>query len=167
MQANFQVFNMIQRIQSIYLVIVIILLSVVTSGVTIFRYVTENVVYKLNSFGFNGYDKVSDKVVELNSYPVYISTIALAMLAFLTLMSYKNLARQLKLARMTFFIYLLLTIALVVFSLIGGDKLIEGEFKRELASGYLLFVAGLPFAFLANISIKRDKNLIDSLNRLR
>lgn len=158
---------MIQRIQTLYLAIVIILLSIVTTGTTIFRYVTDTTIYKLNSFGFNGYDIKTDQVIELNSYPLYISTISLVLLTFITLMSYKNLPKQLKLARTTFFLYLMLTIGMVVFSLMGGDAFISEPFKRELGTGYILFVAGLPFAFLANISIKRDKALIDSLNRLR
>jgi len=164
---KFQVNSMIQRIQTIYLAIAIIVLSIVTTGTTIFSYVTDTMVYKLNSFGFNGYDKSTDKLTEVNSYPLYISTIALVLLAFMTLMSYKNLTRQLKLARMTTYIYLLFTIVLVIFSFFGGEHLIAAEFKRELGLGYLLFVAGLPFCFLANIAIKRDKALIDSLNRLR
>jgi amino acid transporter len=158
---------MIQRIQTLYLVIAMVFLSIVTAGSTIFKYITDETVYKLNSFGFNGYDKVTDKVVELNSYPLYISTISLVLLAFITLMAYKNLTRQLKLARTTFYIYLMLTIGMVVFSFVGGDAFIAENFKRELGAGYLLFVAGLPFSFLANIAIKRDKSLIDSLNRLR
>lgn len=158
---------MIQRIQTLYLAIVIILLSIVTTGSTIFRFVTDSTIYKFNAFGFNGYDKASDKLTELNSYPLYISTIALVLLAFITLMSYKNLAKQLKLARTTFFIYLMLTIGMVIFSFAGGDAFISEPFKRELGTGYILFVAGLPFTFLANLAIKRDKALIDSLNRLR
>lgn len=158
---------MIQRIQTLYLIIAMTFLAIVTSGSTIFRYVTEKTVYKFNSFGFNGYDKVTDELTELNGYPMYVSTISLILLAFLAMMSYKNLGRQLKLARMTFYIYLMLTIGMVVFSFIGGDAFLDVPFKRELGSGYLLFVAGLPFTFLANIAIKRDKSLIESLNRLR
>ncbi len=158
---------MIQRIQSIYLALAIILLSIVTSGTTIYRFVTEKLYYRLTVFGFHGYDKKTDELVEIHSYPLYLSAIALVLLCFITLMSYKNLTRQLKMVRMTFYLYLLFTILLVVFSFAGGEKLIEGEFKRELGAGYALFVIGLPFVFLANLSIKKDKSLIDSLNRLR
>jgi len=33
--------------------------------------------------------------------------------------------------------------------------------------GFILFVAGFPFTFLANTGIKRDRNLLKSLDRLR
>ena len=49
-----------------------------------------------------------------------------------------------------------------------GDSMISVETtKREMGLGYLLFLCGFPFTFLANIGIKRDKNLLDSLDRLR
>ncbi|MFK7784566.1 MAG: DUF4293 family protein [Crocinitomicaceae bacterium] len=49
-----------------------------------------------------------------------------------------------------------------------GDNLIEGEeLKRELGLGFYLFVVGLPFSFLANVGIKRDKRLLDSIDRIR
>ena len=37
---------------------------------------------------------------------------------------------------------------------------------REVGLAYWVFIAGLPFSFLANIAIKRVKNLLDSLKRL-
>ena len=43
----------------------------------------------------------------------------------------------------------------------------DDETKRELGLGFFLFVLGFPFCFLAQLGIKRDKKLLDSLNRLR
>jgi glycopeptide antibiotics resistance protein len=82
-------------------------------------------------------------------------------------MGYKNLKRQLKLVRTAFYIYLLLVITLIIFSSVGLSNFTNEPLKRELGLGFFLFIAGLPFVFLANLSIKRDKKLIDSLNRLR
>ncbi|MGB1518015.1 MAG: hypothetical protein ACPG8K_02815 [Crocinitomicaceae bacterium] len=48
----------------------------------------------------------------------------------------------------------------------GQDRFAESV-TRELGIGFLLFVLGFPFIFLANVAIKRDKKLLDSLNRLR
>ena len=89
------------------------------------------------------------------------------MFLFVTLMGYKNLKRQLKLVRTSFYIYFLMVIGLVVFSSVGFGNLTNEPLKRELGLGFFLFISGLPFVFLANLSIKRDKKLIDSLNRLR
>ena len=47
-------------------------------------------------------------------------------------------------------------------------KLLDEETaSREMGLGFLLFVVGFPFTFLANTGIKRDKKLLDSLDRLR
>ena len=43
----------------------------------------------------------------------------------------------------------------------------ENNAGQELGLGYIFFIAGLPFSFLALIGVKKDKNLLDSLNRLR
>jgi hypothetical protein len=161
--------QMIQRIQTIYLAVSMILLSIVATGSEVFRFVGNDFYFVFNSYGISQYanSSTSGKAEVVNAYPFYISLIAIVLLLFVTLMAYKNLSRQLKLVRIVFFLYLLLTIALVVFSFIGENQFEGGPFKRELGLGYLLFVLGLPFVFLANISIKRDKGLIDSLNRLR
>ena len=160
---------MIQRIQTIYLAVSMILLSIVATGSEVLRFVGNDSYFVFNSFGISQYANASTsgKAEVVDAYPFYISLIAIVLLLFITLMAYKNLSRQLKLVRIVFFLYLLLTIALVVFSFIGENQFEGGPFKRELGLGYLLFVLGLPFVFLANISIKRDKGLIDSLNRLR
>ena len=158
---------MIQRIQSVYLFLVIILLSLVTFGAEIFSFATELSTFTFSSYGLHEYDLKTGELLSRSAYPFYLSLSGLILLVFITLMSYKNLNRQLKLARLSFYIYLLFVVALLVFSTIGGKYVAEGIIKRELGLGYFLFIAGLPFAFLANIGIKRDKNLIDSLNRLR
>ena len=157
---------MIQRIQTLYLAIVIILLSLVSFGMEIISFASETVTYSLTSYGILSYDE-SGTLTGSQSYPLYISSFALIALAFLSIMSYRNLARQLRLARMTFYIYFLLVFALFLFSIFGSSHVAEGELQRQLGLGYFFFIAGLPFAFLANLGVKRDKNLIDSLNRLR
>jgi len=99
--------------------------------------------------------------------PFFLSVISFILFIFITLMAYKNLNRQFKLARGIFFIYLLLLIAVIIYAVIGGGTLTNEPTKRELGIGFLLFILGFPFSFLAQLGIKRDKKLLDSLNRLR
>lgn len=159
---------MIQRIQSVYLAIAMILLSIVAVGADVFHFVGKHSSFVFDSFGIHQV-KIGngEGLMPVSKYPLYIGLIALVLLLFITLMGYKNLNRQLKLVRTTFYIYVLMIIALVVFSVVGIDDLSDDPLKRQLAAGFFLFVAGLPFVFMANLSIKRDKGLIDSLNRLR
>jgi uncharacterized membrane protein YhaH (DUF805 family) len=82
-------------------------------------------------------------------------------------MAYKNVNRQFKLGRTVFFLYFL-SLTAIFFLSIWGDGLVEGKTtSREMGLGYWLFIIGFPFSFLANIGIKRDKKLLDSLDRLR
>jgi len=158
---------MIQRIQTAYLAIAIILLAIVTCGTSLFSFIGETSRYTFSSYGVVEYTLEDGLLMSQKSYPFYVGTIALALLCFICLMSYKNLERQFKLGRTIFFIYFLMLVSVVLLS-VFGDALIDVESKgREMELGFLLFVAGFPFTFLANTGIKRDKKLIASLDRLR
>ena len=97
----------------------------------------------------------------------FIGTIALILLMFIALMSYKNLNRQFKLGRTVFFLYFIMLISIILLSTFGNKLLQVEATTRAMDLGFILFVIGFPFTFLANTGIKRDKNLLDSLDRLR
>lgn len=158
--------EMIQRIQTIYLLIAMLLLAFVTVGVDFFSFVSEEFRYNFNVYGIQKVALSNNEIAETTNYPIYISTICLILLAFITMMSFKSLDRQFKLGRTLFGLYFVFLIALIIFSFIG-DTMIEEEVKREMGLGFFLFASGFPFTFLANTGIKRDKKLLNSLDRLR
>ncbi|NBW59049.1 MAG: DUF4293 family protein [Crocinitomicaceae bacterium] len=160
---------MIQRIQSIYYILAMICLSLLLSGMEIFRFVGSKTYYVFSAFGLES-GNVSDpqgNLQPLSKMPFFLTLISFILFIFIALMGYKNLTRQFKLARTIFFIYLLLIVSLVIFAIMGGGMLSADETKRELGLGFFFFVLGFPFCFLAQLGIKRDKKLLDSLNRLR
>lgn len=155
-----------QRVQTLYLGIAIVLLGIVTAGSTLFSFIGESR-YTFSSFGITQYELNSNKAMDHQTFPMMVGTIALALLCFICIMSFKNLNRQYKLGRMIFLLYFFSIIGVVVLSFIG-DSLLDAETtKREMGVGFYLFIAGFPFTFLANIGIKRDKRLLESLDRLR
>lgn len=156
---------MIQRIQTLYLAVSMILLTIVSMGVSIINFVAENEVHTFSVYGWTTYD-MQGKVTAHDGFPYYIITIGLILLIFLCIMSYKKLAFQLKIGRLILVLYFLSIVGLLILTTFGADFFSE-EVSRELGAGYLIFVLGLPFIFLANIGVKRDKKLLDSLNRLR
>ena len=81
---------MIQRIQTVYLAIVIILLSIVTFGSTLFSFVNEELRFSFTSFGISGFDLESGKLVQQQNFPIYAALIALILLACAALFSYKT-----------------------------------------------------------------------------
>ena len=157
---------MIQRIQSVYLAIAIILLSTVAVGLELFSFVTDSASYVFSSYGVTEYD-ASGTFVAQKHYPIYVGLIALILLAFICLMSYKDLKRQFKLGRTVFYLYFLMIVSMLCLSIFGDSILGLEEATRQLSLGFYLFVAGFPFSFLANTGIKRDKRLLDSVDRLR
>lgn len=158
---------MIQRVQTLYLTIMIILLSIVTFGSTLFSFMNERSRFEFNSYGIVEYTKSDRHIVSTENFPFFIGTIALILIGFLTLMSYKKLDRQFKLGRMTFYIYFVMLISVITLAIFGGSILSVDTGRREMGIGFFLFVAGFPFSFLSNTGIKRDKKLLESLDRLR
>lgn len=159
---------MIQRIQTVYYIISMFLLGILLSGMDLLRFVTTDSYYSFNVHGITQHFTDSKLTpVQTKSVPLYLSVIGLILLQFVVIMSYKNLNRQFQLARSIFFLYLLILIAFVVFASIGYSPSKSIETTRELGLGFIFLVLGFPFAFLGQIAIKRDKKLLDSLNRLR
>jgi amino acid transporter len=157
---------MIQRVQSLYLLISVVCLSIVSFGSSIIAFETKTGYFTLSSYGVQEFNQ-TNKLVNFSSFPFYISIIILILLCILTIFSYKNLKQQLKFGRLTLFIYFLLCILLVVLSFMGNTITGQEIVSKRVGLGFFLFATGLPFVFLANVGIKRDKNLLDSLNRLR
>lgn len=158
---------MIQRIQSVYLAVMMILLSFAAFSTNFFSFLSDTNKYSFGAYGIVNYEIKTNSLVSNQFFPIFIGIIALILLAFLTLMSYKNVNRQFRLGRMVFFIYFLFLISLFVLSIWGNKLLSEPAETREMGLGFLLVVLGFPFSFLANLGIKRDKQLLDSLDRLR
>jgi amino acid transporter len=157
---------MIQRIQSVYYAIAAICIIIASFGSSIYVFTGKSATFILTGFGVAGYD-AKFTLVSLNSYPYYLVGIALVLLLTITFLSYKNVARQLKLGRLVLFLYFILLILLLLGSFLGSYLTAEEELTRGLGLGFFMFIIGFPFVFLGNIGVKRDKTLLDSLDRLR
>jgi hypothetical protein len=157
---------MIQRVQSIYLFLAILCLGATCTGLEFFRFVQANEIVSLNVFGAQTIvDGATSEIYK--EVPIYLSVIGLCLFMFMTLMSYKNIKRQLQWVRSLTFLYFVILIASIVYYYFGGTLFFSGAYLKELGIGYALLVAGFPFCFLAQLGVKKDKKLLDSLNRLR
>jgi hypothetical protein len=106
----------------------------------------------------------------------FVPGIASLLLLILGFMNYKKPTIQLKFVRVSFFMGIVLLILMIFasklqtyfvdfsnqYDMYGNTKL-----SLRLAAGYFFLVLHVPFILLAQLSIKRDKKLLDSLNRLR
>ena len=150
---------MIQRIQHLYFGFVIINLSILLSGLEIGTYQAKEMPHQFTIYGFFQGKEV------VWGFPFYLVIITLVALLLFTISKFKKLSLQLKLIKLTFLFYLLFVVgitALFLFKLMPNvpDSVSFGF-------GYYLLILGLPFTYLGLRGILRDKNLLDSLNRLR
>ena len=150
---------MIQRIQHLYFGFVIINLSLLLSGLEIGTYQAKEMPHQFTIYGFFQGKEV------VWGFPFYLVIIALVALLLFTISKFKKLSLQLKLIKFTFLFYLLFVVgitALFLFKLMPNvpDSVSFGF-------GYYLLILGLPFTYLGLRGIMRDKNLLDSYNRLR
>ena len=150
---------MIQRIQHLYFGFVIINLSLLLSGLEIGTYQAKEMPHQFTIYGFFQGKEV------VWGFPFYLVIVALVALLIFTISKFKKLSLQLKLIKFTFLFYLLFVVgvtALFLFKLMPNvpDSVSFGF-------GYYLLILGLPFTYLGLRGIMRDKNLLDSYNRLR
>lgn len=142
---------MIQRIQSLYLLIVAIL-----SGGLIFVFnlwqLEETKVFALDLFSD---DSILAKLVP----SFYIGS---ALLALFSVFSFKNRQKQFVLGRLIMLINLFLLGILIYLSLN-----LPGEVSSEKGIGMFIPIFVVLFSVLANKAIKKDEDLVKSVDRLR
>ncbi len=159
---------MIQRIQSIYLVISIAL--VVTSGFVgnIFNVITrsENTTY--------GYDAITkytlDTKTVISSAPEYLWVLPLmiAVLGLYVMFSFKKLAKQVRLARMYWGILLMTLLVQIGFKYYMQFSMDKADFiQASMGASFYLTLIAMPFAHLAFMNILKDKRTIASIDRIR
>lgn len=159
---------MIQRIQTLYLLGAIICLSIVLFFKnTILDFLGTNSIerYKFTLYGINNQEDVPLQV----SYnlPFYIVPFIVIILLLMAIFSYKNLNRQSLLIKISIVLYGLLVLGIVAIFFFHNIQIEGITANAFIGSGFYILGMGLSLLFFANNGIKRDKNLLDSLNRLR
>ena len=150
---------MIQRIQHLYFGFVIINLSILLSGLEIGTYQAKEMPHQFTIYGFFQGKEV------VWGFPFYLVIIALVALLLFTISKFKKIGLQLKLIKFTFLFYLLFVVGITSLFLFKLMPNVPDSVSFGL--GYYLLILGLPFTYLGLRGIMRDKNLLDSLNRLR
>ena len=150
---------MIQRIQHLYFGFVIINLSILLSGLEIGTYQAKEMPHQFTIYGFFQGKEV------VWGFPFYLVIIALVALLIFTISKFKKIGLQLKLIKFTFLFYLLFVVGITSLFLFKLMPNVPDSVSFGL--GYYLLILGLPFTYLGLRGIMRDKNLLDSLNRLR
>lgn len=156
---------MLQRVQTYYLGLIILIQVFAISGLDFLKFNTEENYHVLNAWGMTTYPR-TDNASDSHFIPAFIGFIAIAMLSFLCIMAYKNLDRQMKLGRTIFYVYFVSVVSIYLVATFGSSFLDEEVLSKEVGLPYWIFICGLPLSFLANTGIKRDKRILDSLKRI-
>ena len=136
---------MIQRIQTVYLFIVVLIAAIVPFWVNLWSDANGNEIYAQNEILISG--------------AFYIS----AILALVAILLFKNRKNQFVLNRLNLLINLILLGFFVYRSLnLSGETEVS-----EKGIGMLIPVISIVFLVLANRAIKKDEDLVKSVDRLR
>lgn len=154
--------GMIQRIQTLYYLGAILCLLAIFSFPIIHHQVVEQP------------KEVLEYTIKRDAWLLisWMLHLTLAVLLFLNIFLYKNIKTQVKLGKLVFvgceilflswLAYYLFCTPIVVSSTIPGIKV-----SHQLSIGFYFLSLGLILLFLGNRAVKKDKKLLDSLNRLR
>ncbi len=145
---------MIQRIQTVFLIIANVLVALPLTGLELISYSVKDELVSMNVFSLKFLNK---NRVEPSYF--FLMNIFLGLFGFFVTMSYKRLKKQLNLAK----IY----IGLILFVCAMPIILAIGRSDLNLGIGLYLCLSAIVFVLLAARGISKDKKLLDSLNRLR
>ena len=142
---------MIQRIQSIYLAVVFALSAILPLVLNLWDD-SKKEVFAL--------ELLSDLSIIAKLVPVFF--LISALLAIVSIFKYKKRQLQFVLGRIIILINLFLLGILIYLSLT-----IPGEASSEKGIGMFIPIVVIVFAVLANKAIKKDEDLVKSVDRLR
>ena len=153
---------MIQRIQTIYLLLSTILFSFLISGV-IMNFSGELTTYQLTLSGIKEISE-SEAILWIKTIPLAVSLLLIPVLSVATIFLYKKRKLQISLC--------LVIMSLIILSVIMGGSYTLG-FTRSANASMLLNIKliiplfSLLLTWLAFKAIQKDENLVKSYDRLR
>ena len=145
--------TMIQRIQTIYLLIATIASGGLIFFLDLWKNAEGNAFYVMDAFSSG------DKLLVVLSLLFFIS----AILTFIAIFLYKNRKLQFVVGRFSILINFILLGILVYFSQnLSGETIVS-----EKGIGLIIPILTIVLVVLANRAIKRDEELVKSVDRLR
>ncbi|HET7732981.1 MAG TPA: DUF4293 domain-containing protein [Paludibacter sp.] len=155
---------MLQRIQTIYLLIIAIL-----SGMTLFLPVADlintkdNLIYLIDIKGVTLIQQTGNVLVS-TTWLLSAFAAVFGIIALITLFSYKNRVKQIRLSVINMLFMLGYYVLLVIY-IWSASKQLNAEWHLHFAT--VLPLISLIFNYLAIGAIGKDEKLVKSLDRLR
>ncbi|MGB0167017.1 MAG: DUF4293 domain-containing protein [Luteibaculum sp.] len=157
---------MLQRIQTVYLILAVIA-QFLFNVLSIASFTKNDFSWELSAYAFKGSQEIDVPLYFISFGGVAINILALATAYLIFLFKKRRL--QLKLAHVIYFLLLVLTVAMY-FNLNSIREILSAQYgELEVSynlSSYLPVIA-IAFILLAIRSIKKDEELVRSLDRIR
>ncbi|MFT5820420.1 MAG: hypothetical protein ACI8ZM_001662 [Crocinitomix sp.] len=166
---------MIQRAQTIYLGLAFICMALLLFF-PIFSIDVKALDGDITMTAFFGKDGLVGEGLTTGSFPMSYSFIGLAVLTFACILLFKKRPRQLLLTRLNLMLHILLVLGVYGFYFFGASYVqsamsemngIAVEIGFYMNLGFFFLIPPVAFLFLAIRGIKRDENLVNSLDRIR
>lgn len=156
---------MLQRIQTVYFAIALILIASPLFGLTLFS-------IKLDEIGTSTFEitpfAVLAKGIPTMGVVLWIYCVIPLIAVLITIFAYKTREKQITLTKMSIVLVLLISGWLFVS---GYDFLSKSEYPKNHGVipgiGIYLFTSSILFLFLGMRGVIKDKKLIDSVDRIR
>jgi hypothetical protein len=164
---------MLQRIQTIYLALAFICITLLLNFPIFSITSTVNEIVSISEFNAYGFQSTT---IESESTPFYLLYIFMALFSFTGIFLYKKRNKQIKVVRLGLIVHILVAIGFLAFSLFGKATLLNKlsetgidnmELKFGFGLGYYLLFISIAFLLLAVRGIRADEKLVKSLDRLR
>ena len=154
---------MLQRIQTVY----ILLFATVLFSASLLPFASLNLMDNVYVIYPTGWEQNGG---ELKKSPMYVGYLVAISFAVLQLVNFKKRKKQLRYGKICYLI-VLLTLVYMFNAVDQKSDILISETSNNLNVIYsysmYLLVCSLPLMFLANRAIKKDENIIKSLDRLR
>jgi hypothetical protein len=156
---------MLQRIQTLYLIVVIIS-SAALFFLPLISFVSDLFYLKLYLYEFRNLTPDSEIQFSLTTVlPMLVINAAVIVLAVFTISKFKNRILQVRLVRFTLLLSILMIVG--IFVLYPNIVMNNTEAISEFEVGAYIPIINLLFLFLANRSILKDEKLVRSMDRIR
>lgn len=158
---------MIQRIQSLFLLLAIVALLLI-GAFPIAKFYSQTGIYVLNLFEL--VSLTPDNVIPFVSwflYPILAIVLALVVLNVVTLVSFKNRVKQIKLTQIAFLLNVILIVGLLFYYIPTIEENTATSANYHGAYSIYLPLVALIFTLLAQRFIRKDEKLVRSVDRLR
>jgi hypothetical protein len=154
---------MIQRIQTVYLLIVTVL-SVIVIFLPVSAIITSATVFDLSYKGFVSTPHID--ALQVNTWPLTLVAALIPLVSFGSIFLYKKRQLQIRINIINFLLMDVYYIVVLVFMYFADSKLaINSQWIYHFA--FVLPAVNMVFTFLAIRGIQKDEKLVRSLNRLR